>query len=61
MAKALAVGTRDARLLYHAGMIAAALDDGQRARRLLTSALALDATFDPLQVRRARETLAGLP
>ena len=42
-------------------MIAAALDDGQRARGLLTSALALDPTFDPLQVRRARETLAGLP
>ena len=61
MAKALALGTRDARLLYHAGMIAAALNDGPRARELLTSALHLDATFDPLQVKRARETLANLP
>jgi tetratricopeptide (TPR) repeat protein len=61
MAKAVALGTRDARLLYHAGMIAAALHDGPRARELLTSALNLDATFDPLQVKRARETLANLP
>jgi tetratricopeptide (TPR) repeat protein len=61
MAKALALGTRDARLLYHAGMVAAALDDGPRARGLLTSALNLDITFDPLQAQRARETLARLP
>ncbi len=61
MTRALALGTRDARLLYHAGMIAAALHDGPRARQLLTSALGLDATFDPLQARRARETLATLP
>ena len=61
MGKALTLGTRDARLLYHAGMIAAALHDGRRARRLLESALQLDASFDPLQARRARETLATLP
>ena len=61
MGKALAPGTRDARLLYHAGMIAAALHDGQRERELLTSALDLDPRFDPLQARRARVTLAALP
>jgi hypothetical protein len=42
-------------------MIAAALHDGQRARDLLTSALSLDPSFDALQARRARETLATLP
>ena len=61
MNKAMALGTRDARLLYHAGMIAAALHDGQRARVLLTSSLDLEASFDPLQAQRARETLAALP
>jgi Flp pilus assembly protein TadD len=61
MGTALGLGTRDARLFYHAGMIAAALHDGPRARELLTSALNLDATFDPLQAKRARETLANLP
>jgi hypothetical protein len=41
-------------------MIAPAVDDADRARALLTSALALDFAFDPLQAARARETLPGL-
>jgi hypothetical protein len=49
------------RVLYHAGMIAAALDDGDRARELLQEALGLDPSFGPLQAVRARETLADLP
>ena len=57
---ALAFGINDAKVMYHAGMIAAALGDTNRARTLLQGALALDASFDPLQVQRARETLAGL-
>jgi tetratricopeptide (TPR) repeat protein len=61
MERALAVGTRDPRLLYHAGMIAAALDDAPRARELLEIALRLDPAFDPLQARRARATLEALP
>jgi tetratricopeptide (TPR) repeat protein len=61
MDRALAVGTRDPRLLYHAGMIAAALDDVPRARELLEIALRLDPAFDPLQARRARTTLEALP
>jgi tetratricopeptide (TPR) repeat protein len=60
MESALAVGTRDARLLYHAGMIAAARGDTTTARSRLEAALALDPSFDPLQAKRARDTLANL-
>ena len=60
MATALAFGTKDAKLMYHAGMIAAALGDNGRARTDLQAALALDPTFDPLQAKQARDTLAGL-
>ena len=60
MAKALAFGTRDAKLLYHAGMIAAAVGDRGRAIDALRASLALDPSFDALQAERARRTLAGL-
>jgi tetratricopeptide (TPR) repeat protein len=58
--RALDVGTRDAKVLYHAGMIAVALGQTDRARALLKDSLALDPSFDPLQVSRARSTLATL-
>ncbi len=58
---ALAVGTNDAKLLYHAGMIKAALGDDAAARSDLSAALALDPSFDPYQVRSARTTLDALP
>jgi tetratricopeptide (TPR) repeat protein len=61
MRAALAQGTRQPRLLYHAGMIAAAVGDADRARTLLTDSIALDAAFDPLQLRRARAALEALP
>jgi tetratricopeptide (TPR) repeat protein len=60
MSRALAVGTSDAKLLYHAGMIADALGQADRARTFLEDSLALDSSFDPLQVARARATLASL-
>jgi tetratricopeptide (TPR) repeat protein len=60
MTRALAFGTRDAKLLYHAGMIALALGQNDRALTFLTDSLALDPSFDPLQVSRARTALAGL-
>jgi tetratricopeptide (TPR) repeat protein len=60
MKTAMAFGTKDAKLWYHAGMIAAALGDTSRARTNLQAALSLDRSFDPLQVQRAREALAGL-
>ena len=57
---ALALGTHDALLQYHAGMIANALGDTARARQLLQAALNLNPGFDPLQAARARATLDTL-
>jgi len=58
--KALAMGTPDARLWFHAGMISAGLGDDERARAELTRALALHPAFDPLLAPVAAETLAEL-
>jgi tetratricopeptide (TPR) repeat protein len=59
--QALAFGTKDALVSYHAGMIAAALGDTVRARTLLAAALALPGGLDPLAANRAAATLAALP
>ena len=61
MQKALALGTNDALLLYHAGMSAHGVGDDGRARSLLERALALNPGFDPLQAVRARQVLAAMP
>ncbi len=55
---ALRLGTKDARLLYHAGMIAKAAGDQRAARDYLERALALNPQFDPLQSVIARKALA---
>lgn len=47
--EALRLGTPDARLLYHAGMVALASDDAVGAADLLGRALALSPRFDPVQ------------
>jgi tetratricopeptide (TPR) repeat protein len=60
MTKALALGTRDAMLLYHAGEIARAVGDSARARDLLEQALALRGALDPLSASRARASLGAL-
>jgi tetratricopeptide (TPR) repeat protein len=60
MARALALGTRDATLLYHAGEIARALGDASRARNLLSDALAIRGGLDPLAASRAQADLAAL-
>ena len=60
MAEALALGTRDAKLLYHAGMIEAALGNDAAARNYLEDALATDPSFDPLAVHTARTTVREL-
>jgi tetratricopeptide (TPR) repeat protein len=60
MRQALAFGTKDAKLLYHAGMIALALGDRQTARTDLAAALDLDPGFDPLQASRVRQALESL-
>ena len=60
MTKALAFGTRDALLLYHAGEIAHALGDDARAKDLLGQALAIRGALDPLSASRAQATLGTL-
>ena len=58
--EALKLGTRDAKLYYHAGLIAAAAGDRNEAVRLLRTALSLNPAFDPLQAENARNTLQNL-
>lgn len=55
--EALRFGTRDARLLYHAGMISLALGDERRARSELESGLDISSSFDPVHAPLAREAL----
>ena len=55
--EATRLGTRDARLLYHAGMIALAAGDADAGRARLRSALELSPGFDALQSRLARRAL----
>ena len=56
-AESLKLGTLDARLFYHAGMIAHASGDRVRAREYLARALALNPGFDLRQSEIARRTL----
>lgn len=58
--RALSVGTRDARLSYHAGMIAKAQRRDAEARRLLSEALRLNPHFDVLQAPLASAALDEL-
>ncbi len=56
---ALRLGAQDARLFYHAGMIARAAGEPDAAD-YLRRALALNPRFDPLQAQIAAQTLASL-
>lgn len=58
--QALRLGTPDARLWYHAGLISAALGHEERGRLELDRALTLSPRFDPLQASIAREVLSEL-
>lgn len=58
--QALRLGTRDARLFYHAGMIALAADNNALAREYLKRALTLNPQFDPLQALNAKEALEAV-
>jgi tetratricopeptide (TPR) repeat protein len=58
--QALQLGTHDAKLFYHAGMIAQAQGRSVEARQLLTEALAINPYFDLLQAPLARAALAQL-
>jgi tetratricopeptide (TPR) repeat protein len=58
--QAMSLGTRDAMLYYHAGMIYTGLGDDLQAQAMLTQALSINSHFDLLQSRVARETLEGI-
>lgn len=59
--KALRLGTRDSKLLFHAGMIAAAMPSKrEEAVRLLRQAVALNPTWSVLDSAKAKDALAGL-
>lgn len=53
MEQALRLGTQDAKLFYHAGMIARAAGDETAARQHIARAIALNPRFDPLQAFHA--------
>ena len=58
---ALALGTKDPRLAYHAGMVAAAMGETDEAGRLLAAAHDGAAYLPPLQVPVLEGALAALP
>ena len=60
MAEALKLGTRDARLFYHAGMIYDRLGDRAKAATWLGRALALNPHFSLRDAEEAQRTLAAL-
>lgn len=60
MREALRLGTPDARLLFHAGMIHQALGEAAQARAYLERALALNRQFHPLDADAAVRTLRQL-
>ena len=59
-AHALRLGTEDASLYYHAGMIERALGNNPAARVYLDRALAINDAFHPIQARIARTALRSL-
>lgn len=56
--EALRLGTRDAQLFYHAGMIFKAVGNESVAENYLKQALKLNPQFDPLQSIAAQKTLS---
>jgi len=57
---AMKLGTKDARILFHAGMIARAAGDAAAAREYLQRALQISPKFDPLQAAIASKALENL-
>ncbi len=60
LAEALKLGTKDARLFFHAGMIHHAVGDTPNARAALERALATNPHFHVLQADVARRTLRDI-
>jgi hypothetical protein len=59
-ARALGLGTRDASLRFHAGMIARAVGDTAGARRHLDAALEINPYWHPTQPAEARAALESM-
>lgn len=57
---ALKLGTKDARILFHAGMIARAAGNASAAKEYLQRALQINPRFDPLQAPVAAKALESL-
>jgi len=57
MNEALRLGTREPTFFYHAGMIAMAAGDDQKARDYLRKAIEMSPQFDPLQASIAKKVL----
>jgi len=60
MEQAMKLGTRDAKLYYHAGMIAQALGQTAEAEQLLSESLSINPHFDLRQAQIAQTTLDQL-
>ena len=60
IAEALRLGTRDARIFYHAGMIYDGLGDKRNAAKYLQLAFTSNPTFDLLQADKAKQTLEAI-
>jgi tetratricopeptide (TPR) repeat protein len=60
MNQARKLGTRDAMLFYHEGMIDRALGDSNRARYFLNQSLEINDEFDPAHPREIRATVDSL-
>jgi tetratricopeptide (TPR) repeat protein len=60
MDQAMALGTRDALLFYHAGVIAQAIGENQKARNLLQQALTINPHFSILHSCEARQAMNAL-
>lgn len=58
IAEAMRLGTRDPRILYHAGMIENKIGDRQNALKNLKMSLQINPTFDLLQAAAAREAIS---
>ena len=60
MKDALRLGTQDARLFYHAGMVAKASGNRGEAKRLLENAMKISPAFDALQAEKLKAALTDL-
>jgi tetratricopeptide (TPR) repeat protein len=58
--EALKLGTKDAKILFHAGMIHQALGEKEKAKEFLACALAINSQFHILLAEKAAETLKQL-